>query len=117
MTTANDPILPVILCGGSGTRLWPLSRQSFPKQFVPLVGDKSLLQLTLERVAALQPTPTAVMCVTAEDHRFLVADTLKDVGMQGTVLLEPVARNTNVPNTGSWSAAPPKSPAAPRPSC
>ena len=46
-------VQPVILCGGSGTRLWPLSRKSFPKQFVPLIGDKSLLQLTLERVAQL----------------------------------------------------------------
>ena len=46
-------ITPVILCGGSGTRLWPLSRKSFPKQFVPLIGGKSLLQLTLERVAQL----------------------------------------------------------------
>ena len=43
-------ITPVVLCGGSGTRLWPLSRRSFPKQFVPLIGNKSLLQLTLERV-------------------------------------------------------------------
>jgi mannose-1-phosphate guanylyltransferase/mannose-6-phosphate isomerase len=47
----NAKITPVILCGGSGTRLWPLSRKSFPKQFVPLVDNKSLLQLTLERVA------------------------------------------------------------------
>ena len=49
----NAKITPVILCGGSGTRLWPLSRKSFPKQFVPLVGNKSLLELTLERVAPL----------------------------------------------------------------
>ena len=46
-------IIPVILCGGSGTRLWPLSRKSFPKQFVPLIGNKSLLQLTLEHVSLL----------------------------------------------------------------
>ena len=46
-------ITPVVLCGGSGTRLWPLSRKSFPKQFVPLIGNKSLLQLTLERLAGL----------------------------------------------------------------
>ncbi len=49
----NAKITPVILCGGSGARLWPLSRKSFPKQFVPLVGNKSLLQLTLERVAQI----------------------------------------------------------------
>lgn len=84
-------ITPVILCGGSGTRLWPLSRRSFPKQFVPLIGEKSLLQLTLERVAGLGER---VLCVTAEDHRFLVADTLRQAKLQGELLLEPVARNT-----------------------
>ena len=62
--------MPVVLCGGSGIRLWPLSRKSFPKQFVPLVGGRSLLQLTLERVAALS---SRVIAVAAEEHRFLVA--------------------------------------------
>ena len=84
-------ISPVILCGGSGTRLWPLSRKSFPKQFVPLVGDKSLLQLTLERVAALGGHP---VCVASDEHRFLVADTMLRAKLEGAVILEPVARNT-----------------------
>jgi mannose-1-phosphate guanylyltransferase/mannose-6-phosphate isomerase len=84
-------ITPVILCGGSGTRLWPLSRKSFPKQFVPLIGDKSLLQLTLERVAPLGPR---VISVSAEDHRFLVADVYRLAKAKGTVILEPAARNT-----------------------
>lgn len=84
-------ITPVILCGGSGTRLWPLSRRSFPKQFVPLIGNKSLLQLTLERVAPLGPR---LLAVASEDHRFLVADALHAAGTGGTLLLEPVARNT-----------------------
>jgi mannose-1-phosphate guanylyltransferase/mannose-6-phosphate isomerase len=84
-------ITPVILCGGSGTRLWPLSRKSFPKQFVPLVGDKSLLQLTLERVAPLGPR---VVAVAAEEHRFLVADTFSAAKASGTIVLEPAARNT-----------------------
>lgn len=84
-------ITPVVLCGGSGTRLWPLSRKSFPKQFVPLIGDKSLLQLTLERVGALGER---VVCVAADDHRFLVADTLQRAKREGTIVLEPVARNT-----------------------
>jgi mannose-1-phosphate guanylyltransferase / mannose-6-phosphate isomerase len=84
-------ITPVILCGGSGTRLWPLSRKSFPKQFVPLIGNKSLLQLTMQRVAGLG---TRVMTVAAEEHRFLVADTLRQAKLRGTVVLEPVARNT-----------------------
>ena len=89
-------ILPVVLCGGSGTRLWPLSRQAMPKQFVPLICGKSLLQLTLERVAALaRVDQTAqVFLVAAEDHRFLVAEVLLASGLQGSVILEPVARNT-----------------------
>jgi mannose-1-phosphate guanylyltransferase/mannose-6-phosphate isomerase len=86
-----NTITPVILCGGSGTRLWPLSRKSFPKQFVPLVGNKSLLQLTLERVARLSPH---VMAVAAEEHRFLVTDTMRSAQVSGAIILEPVARNT-----------------------
>ena len=84
-------ITPVILCGGSGTRLWPLSRKSFPKQFVPLIGNKSLLQLTLERVALLSKQ---VICVASDEHRFLVAEALQAAKVQGRVLLEPAARNT-----------------------
>jgi CTP:molybdopterin cytidylyltransferase MocA len=84
-------ITPVILCGGSGTRLWPLSRKSFPKQFVPLIGEKSLLQLTFERVRGLGADP---LIVAAEDHRFMVTDVLQAAGMSGHVMLEPVARNT-----------------------
>ena len=91
MTSLTSEITPVILCGGSGTRLWPLSRKSFPKQFVPLIGNKSLLQLTLERVALINKK---VMCVAAEDHRFLVAEAMELAQVQGTVLLEPAARNT-----------------------
>jgi mannose-1-phosphate guanylyltransferase/mannose-6-phosphate isomerase len=84
-------ITPVILCGGSGTRLWPLSRKSFPKQFVPLVGNKSLLQLTLERVSRLSPD---VVVVASHEHRFLVTDTMRAAKTRGTVILEPVARST-----------------------
>lgn len=84
-------ITPVILCGGSGTRLWPLSRKSFPKQFVPLIDGKSLLQLTLERVALLSKD---LMCVASEEHRFLVSQAMQAAQVQGVVLLEPVARNT-----------------------
>ena len=84
-------ITPVILCGGSGTRLWPLSRQSFPKQFVPLLGDLNLLQLTLARLAWCgEPA----ICVASEEHRFLVADALESQHAPGQVLLEPAARNT-----------------------
>ena len=89
-------IYPVILCGGSGTRLWPLSRKSFPKQFVPLVDNKSLLQLTLERVAQINgsvPAPETI-CVASEDHRFLVAEAMQAAKVEGAIILEPVARNT-----------------------
>ena len=89
-------IYPVILCGGSGTRLWPLSRKSFPKQFVPLVDNKSLLQLSLERVSQINgsgPKPE-VICVASEDHRFLVAEAMQAAKVKGSIILEPVARNT-----------------------
>lgn len=84
-------ITPIVLCGGSGTRLWPLSRKSFPKQFVPLIGNKSLLQLTLERVSLLNQN---IICVASDEHRFLVAETMQAAKVQGTILLEPVPRNT-----------------------
>jgi len=88
-------IHPVILCGGSGTRLWPLSRKAFPKQFIPLLGDKSLLQLTLERVAPLaQGQPEAITCVAADEHRFLVADVAAHAGLSVRQILEPQAKNT-----------------------
>ena len=82
---------PVILCGGSGTRLWPLSRKSLPKQFVPLIGDKSLLRLTVERLSKINPE---VVCVASDEHRFLVAQTLREAALRGSVILEPSARNT-----------------------
>src|SRR5438128_2088601 len=89
-------ILPVVLCGGSGTRLWPLSRKALPKQFVPLIDGKSLLQLTLERVAAFAPQhhTARAFCVAAEAHRFLVVEAMQAAGVQGDIILEPVARNT-----------------------
>lgn len=88
-------IYPVILCGGSGTRLWPLSRKAFPKQFIPLLGKKSLLQLTLERVTLLaEGQLQAITCVAAEEHRFLVADVAAQAGLQVRQILEPVPKNT-----------------------
>ena len=88
-------IYPIILCGGSGTRLWPLSRKAFPKQFIPLLGEKSLLQLTLERVAPLTDGHVAsIRCVTAEDHRFLVADVAAHAGLEVHQILEPQPKNT-----------------------
>ncbi|SDY71478.1 mannose-1-phosphate guanylyltransferase / mannose-6-phosphate isomerase [Variovorax sp. YR266] len=88
----NTPLIhPVVLCGGSGTRLWPLSRKALPKQFAPLVGGKSLLHLTLERLSVLNADIT---CVTSEDHRFLVKEAVENAHATGRQILEPVARNT-----------------------
>lgn len=84
-------ITPIVLCGGSGTRLWPLSRRSLPKQFVPLIDGKSLLSFTLERAARLA---SRVVVVAAEEHRFLVADELQEAGLDGIVVLESKGRNT-----------------------
>ena len=87
-------IKPVILCGGSGTRLWPLSRRSLPKQFVPLLGEQSLLELTLARLVPLAQGEE-LFCVSADEHRFLVADALRAQGaVVAEVILEPAARNT-----------------------
>lgn len=86
-------ILPVILSGGSGTRLWPLSRESYPKQFLPLTGEDSLLQATWKRVATL--TPCRPIVVGNLDHRFMIAEQLREAGVTpASILLEPVGRNT-----------------------
>ncbi|WP_140909329.1 mannose-1-phosphate guanylyltransferase/mannose-6-phosphate isomerase [Cognatiluteimonas lumbrici] len=85
---------PVILSGGSGSRLWPLSRHNQPKQFLALVGDRSLFQETALRAGRLPGVqPPVVVC--SEDHRFMVGEQLQEIGSaHGGILLEPVARNT-----------------------
>lgn len=86
-------MIPVILSGGSGTRLWPLSREAFPKQFLALVGRESMLQATWRRVAPL--ASGAPIVVAGEAHRFMVAEQLREAGCDAaTILLEPLARNT-----------------------
>lgn len=87
-------IYPVILSGGSGTRLWPQSRTSYPKQFLPLVSDASLLQETANRVSdPARFAPPLMVC--NEEHRFLVAEQLREIGVTPShIVLEPVARNT-----------------------
>lgn len=88
-----NPIVPVILSGGSGTRLWPLSRESYPKQFLPLVGERSMLQATWLRVAALAAQPPIV--VANEEHRFVAAEQLQQLDVRAqAMLLEPIGRNT-----------------------
>ncbi|MBN8189825.1 mannose-1-phosphate guanylyltransferase/mannose-6-phosphate isomerase [Salipiger thiooxidans] len=86
-------ITPVLLCGGSGTRLWPLSRKSYPKQFVPLLGEKSLFQSTAERLAG--PDYAAPMVLTNADFRFIVSQQLQEIAIDpGAILIEPEGRNT-----------------------
>ena len=86
-------ITPVILCGGSGTRLWPLSRKSYPKQFSPLTGDKSLFQASVERFAS--DNYAAPLIVTSNDFRFIVTEQLDEIGVQADkILIEPHGRDT-----------------------
>ncbi|MGH8283870.1 MAG: mannose-1-phosphate guanylyltransferase/mannose-6-phosphate isomerase [Gammaproteobacteria bacterium] len=90
----TDNIVPVILCGGSGTRLWPLSRGQHPKQFLKLLSTHSLFQETVLRARALESVDP-LMIVGNEAHRFLMLDELTELGvMDATLILEPVGRNT-----------------------
>ncbi len=86
--------IPVILSGGSGSRLWPLSRALRPKQFLGVTDEKTLFQLTLDRLSGLI-SPIAPIVVANDDHRFLVAEQCKELGVTPrALLLEPLARNT-----------------------
>ena len=85
-------IVPVILCGGVGSRLWPLSRKSLPKQFAPLIGDKSLFEAAVARTSGNAFADPLI--VTSSDHRFLAEKQLRDCGCEGSILLEPEGKNT-----------------------
>ncbi|MCA1338163.1 mannose-1-phosphate guanylyltransferase/mannose-6-phosphate isomerase [Pseudooceanicola marinus] len=94
---AFTTITPVLLCGGSGTRLWPLSRKSYPKQFVPLVGEETLFQASAKRLsgAAGDLGFSAPMVLTNSDFRFIVTEQLQGAGIDpGAILIEPEGRNT-----------------------
>ena len=87
-------IIPVILSGGSGTRLWPLSRKQYPKQYLPLVGDNTMLQEIILRLNGLDNLADPIIVCNA-DHRFLVAEQCQQIDIKNpTILLEPVGRNT-----------------------
>ncbi|WP_148863372.1 mannose-1-phosphate guanylyltransferase/mannose-6-phosphate isomerase [Marinobacter fonticola] len=88
-------MLAVILSGGSGTRLWPLSREAYPKQFLPVVSDETLLAETIDRGLKVDPQ-TRVMAITNEEHRFVVAAHMQEMaaGKVDGIILEPVGRNT-----------------------
>src|SRR5690606_5125599 len=90
----KSTIVPVILAGGQGTRLWPMSRSARPKQFLTLTGPESPFQETLRRVADRSRYAPALVITNAE-YRFLVAEQAQEAGMAlSAVLLEPIARNT-----------------------
>jgi mannose-1-phosphate guanylyltransferase/mannose-6-phosphate isomerase len=87
-------LIPLILSGGSGTRLWPLSRELYPKQLLPLVGKLTMLQDTVARVQGL-PDVSAPVVVCNDSHRFMVAEQLREAGIPAqAIILEPVGRNT-----------------------
>ncbi|MBI3706675.1 MAG: mannose-1-phosphate guanylyltransferase/mannose-6-phosphate isomerase [Proteobacteria bacterium] len=90
---ANGQIYPVILSGGAGTRLWPLSRELYPKQLLPLVSPHSLLQETARRVAKAPYAAPLIVC--NEEHRFIIAEQLRQLAIKPrAIVLEPIARNT-----------------------
>ena len=85
-------ICAVILAGGSGTRLWPLSTSKRPKQFSSLFSDETMLQSTIKRLSGLDVSSTIIIC--NEEHRFIVAEQLRNIDNSGSIILEPVGRNT-----------------------
>lgn len=87
------PIVAVVLSGGSGTRLWPLSRKAYPKQFLNLYGQDTMFQQTLERLKGIEGL-SEIIVVANEEHRFIVAEQMRQCGMKGRILLEPFGKNT-----------------------
>ena len=86
-------MIPVILSGGSGTRLWPLSRKMYPKQFLSLLHDETMLQRTLRRLERLEHSPPTVVC--NDEHRFIVAEQARQIGVEDlSIILEPFGKNT-----------------------
>src|SRR5947207_11442693 len=99
-------IHPVILCGGAGTRLWPASRDSRPKQFLKLLGPLSMLQDTVKRVADPEIFGKPII-VTNRDYRFLVREQLEEIGRDAEILLEPARRDSApaIAAASEWLAA------------
>ena len=85
-------ILPMIMCGGSGTRVWPESRETLPKQFIPLIGEHSTFQTTMQMLD--DPAFERPIVISNVDYRFLVADQLRGIGAQAEIVLEPMRRDS-----------------------
>ena len=86
-------LIPIILSGGSGTRLWPLSRKMYPKQFLSFIHEETMLQKTLLRLDGLKRQSPVIVC--NEEHRFLVAEQVRQIGIEDpTIILEPFGKNT-----------------------
>lgn len=85
-------IQPVIMCGGSGTRVWPESRETLPKQFIPLVGERSTFQTTMQMLA--DPVFEKPIVISNKDYRFLLADQLREIGAEAEIVLEPTRRDS-----------------------
>ncbi len=88
------PLVPVVLSGGSGTRLWPMSRQCYPKQFISLIGEQSLFQATLKRLNGIERMQSAIV-ICNQEHRFMAAEELRQIDAEDArIILEPVGKNT-----------------------
>src|SRR5437763_413846 len=86
-------IVPVIMCGGAGTRLWPVSRESMPKQFVPLIGQSTTFQQVLARISDAELFARPIV-ITSAEFRFVVAEQLRESGLAADIVLEPMRRDS-----------------------
>ena len=88
----SNNLTPIILAGGSGTRLWPLSRKQFPKQFHKFKNEKTMLQQTILRLKTLKTEPPIIIC--NESHKFIVKDQISQINIKCKILVEPLSKNT-----------------------
>src|SRR5947209_3988001 len=98
----SDRIIPLIMCGGAGTRLWPASREVHPKQFLPLFGPRSTFQNTMVRVSDAKLFERPIV-ITNKAYRFMVLEQLADIGLEADILLEPMRRDSG-PAIGAGAA-------------
>src|SRR5579862_4632223 len=89
----EEMLIPIVMCGGSGTRMWPESRESLPKQFIPLIGDKSTFQTIMKMVSDRSVFAEPVV-LTNMAYRFRVAEQLNEIDVKATILLEPERRDS-----------------------